>query len=244
MGSIITSCTNCRRARSSKKIVPLMTDCDTRQEMKAYWDQHSQKEATDSLMLLMKEDAHFADMEKAEIISYLPNFDGLSVVELGCGVGRFTGYLAERASAVLAVDFVEKFVKENEKRNAVASPHIDFLCRDVTKLSLSAKYDFVFSNWLMMYLDDEEVYNLAEKFYTWCAEGGYIFFRESCEGGASGDLPRANNPTFYRKYTKYLQIFDAKKDLRRISVDQVQIYKESKNKTNQYCFLYKKIKSE
>ena len=215
----------------------------TRDVMKAYWHQHSQKKATDSLMLLMKEDAKFASMEKAEIISYLPNFGGLSVVELGSGVGRFTGDLAQRASAVLAVDFVEKFLKENERRFASVYPHIDYLCRDVTKLCLDeASYDFVFSNWLMMYLDDEEVRKLANKLYQWCSYGGYIFFRESCEGGASGDLPRSNNPTFYRKYTEYLHIFDAKEDLKRVAVHQVRIYKESKNKTNQYCFLYQKIK--
>jgi len=218
-------------------------DAETRTEMKKYWDQHSQKKATDSLMLLMKEDANFARLEKEEIISYLPSFDGLSVVELGSGVGRFTGDLAQRASAVLAVDFMDSFLKENQKRFSSVYPHIDYLCRDVTKLCLDeASYDFVFSNWLMMYLNDEEVEKLANKFVEWCSVGGYIFFRESCEGGASGDLPRTNNPTFYRKHSQYLKMFDQKQNLQRISVDQVKIYKKSKNKTNQYCFLYRKIK--
>ena len=66
------------------------------------------------------------------------------------------------------------------------------------------------SNWLMMYLDDAEVEKVAEKLYRWCADGGYIFFRESCEGGASGDIPRTSNPTFYRKCETYIRLFDEK----------------------------------
>ena len=67
------------------------------------------------------------------------------MVELGSGCGRFTGDLAQRASAVLAVDFVEKFLAENKRRFEDKYPHIDFLCRDVTKLELDeAAYDFVF----------------------------------------------------------------------------------------------------
>jgi len=242
MGSTLSVC---RRS----KVAPapctkdLITDSEdkTRDTMKAYWDGHSQKKVTDSLMLLMKDDASFANKEKAEIMSYLPCFEGLSVVELGSGCGRFTGDLAQKASAVLAVDFVDKFLKENKRRFQDDYPHIDFLCRDVTKLDLDdGAYDFVFSNWLMMYLDDAEIEKLAEKFYRWCSAGGYIFFRESCEGGASGDIERTSNPTFYRKYQTYIRLFDAKEDLQRIAVNQVQVYMD-KNKTNQYCFLYKKL---
>eukprot|EP00483_Globobulimina_turgida_P010463 UN10484 len=202
------SCSNCRSKRhKNEKTKPLLVsknNVDTRGTMKAYWQQHSEQKATNSLMLLMKEDEQFASKEKEEIMSYLPDYNHLSVVELGAGVGRFTGDLASRASTVLAVDFVDKFLIENKSRFCAQYPHIDYLCRDVTKLELDDEsYDFVFSNWLMMYLDDEEIYKLAIKFYNWCSCGGYIFFRESCEGGASGDIARTNNPTFYRNYKKY-----------------------------------------
>ena len=258
MGS---SCSNCRRNTKSlliskpkknteEALVISKNDCDlnleiqTRKDMKKYWDEHSQKKATNSLMLLMKEDEKFAQLEKEEILSYLPNFSGLSVVELGAGVGRFTGDLALKASQVLAVDFVDKFLLENKKRFGFKYPHIDYLCRDVTKLELdNLSYDFVFSNWLMMYLNDKEIEILCDKLCDWCNYNGYIFFRESCQGGASGDLPRTNNPTFYRNYKKYMEIFDSKPNLQRISVNQIQIYLQTKNKTNQYCFLYKKIKN-
>jgi phosphoethanolamine N-methyltransferase len=211
--------------------------------MKAYWAEHSSKKLSNSLMLLMNEDEEFASAEALEIVSYLPQFSGQRVVELGCGIGRFTAYLAQKCSYLLAVDFVERFILENKQQNSASYPHIDFLCKDVTKLNLDPRsFEFVFSNWLFMYLDDAEVERVAHKFYEWCAIDGYIFFRESCEGGASGDLPRTNNPTFYRSYRSYLRIFDSIGGLQLISINQVKIYLDEKNKTNQYCFLYKKIK--
>lgn len=40
--------------------------------------------------------------------------------------------------------------------------------------------DFVFSNWLLMYLQDEEVKNLIKETLFWLREDGYLFCRESC----------------------------------------------------------------
>ncbi len=40
--------------------------------------------------------------------------------------------------------------------------------------------DVIFSNWLFMYLDDEDVRALLKKILSWLREDGYLFFRESC----------------------------------------------------------------
>ena len=177
----------------------------------------------------MKHDERKHNERKQEILSYLPDFDGLSVVELGCGYGAFTGYLANRASAVLAVDYLEKSLTKNKNTFINKYPHIDYLCRDVTKLDLDDEsYDFIFSPYKITY-DDHGIHKLAQKLYKWCTVGGYIFFCESCKDGESPNIPN---------------IFDQKKDLQRISANKMKIYTENKNKhkTNQYCFLYKKNK--
>jgi phosphoethanolamine N-methyltransferase len=45
---------------------------------------------------------------------------------------------------------------------------VDFRVADVTQLTLTpGSYDVVFSNWLLMYLSDEEVYNLACAAISW-----------------------------------------------------------------------------
>lgn len=40
---------------------------------------------------------------------------GQNVVELGAGIGRFTGALAATAKSVLAVDFMDNLIAENRK---------------------------------------------------------------------------------------------------------------------------------
>jgi phosphoethanolamine N-methyltransferase len=42
----------------------------------------------------------------------LPSFEGKSVLELGAGIGRFTGELAKTAGNVLALDFIESAIKK------------------------------------------------------------------------------------------------------------------------------------
>ena len=42
----------------------------------------------------------------------LPSYEGKSVLELGAGIGRFTGELAKTAGNVLALDFIESAIKK------------------------------------------------------------------------------------------------------------------------------------
>ena len=49
-------------------------------------------------------------------------------------------------------------------------------------------YEIVFSNWLMMYLDDSECQKLIMKSILWLKEGGYFFMRESCFHGCGTAL--------------------------------------------------------
>lgn len=42
----------------------------------------------------------------------LPQYEGKSVLELGAGIGRFTGELAKKADHVLALDFIESVIKK------------------------------------------------------------------------------------------------------------------------------------
>lgn len=47
-----------------------------------------------------------------QVLSLLPTFEGKSVIELGAGIGRFTGELAQKAGQLVAVDFIESAIKK------------------------------------------------------------------------------------------------------------------------------------
>ena len=102
-----------------------------------------------------------------QVLSMLGSVEGQEVVELGAGIGRFTGELARTAEKVLAVDFMEPLIAENRLRNT-RFQNVQSEAADATEMQLPPNsYDLVFSNWLLMYLNDSEVAKLAADAIQW-----------------------------------------------------------------------------
>jgi phosphoethanolamine N-methyltransferase len=191
--------------------------------------------------------------ERPEILGLLPPFEGKDVIELGAGIGRFTGELAKVARHVLAMDFMENLIKKNEDTHGHYG-NVDFECADVTSANLDiadSSADLVFSNWLLMYLSDEEVATLTTRIMKWLRPGGYIFFRESCFH-QSGDHKRKNNPTHYRQPSEYTKFFEETNveeadgsfyEFELVGFKCVGTYVRNKRNQNQVCWLWKKVPS-
>jgi histone H3/H4/SAM-dependent methyltransferase len=141
-------------------------------------------------------------------------------------------------------------IKENESING-HHKNVKFMCADVTSPDLTfspESVDLIFSNWLLMYLSDEEVQDLAERMMTWLKVGGYIFFRETCFH-QSGDNKGKNNPTHYREprfYTKVFQECNAGKsyELSLVGYKCMETYVRNKRNQNEICWIWQKVRSE
>ena len=95
--------------------------------------------------------------EVVEVLDQLPSLSGMEVLELGAGIGRYTSHFAQVASRVTAVDFTENFLEQNRKATARFN-NITYYCADVMDLEFEHEsLDFVFVNWLLMYLDDQQI---------------------------------------------------------------------------------------
>nr|XP_057918790.1 phosphoethanolamine methyltransferase isoform X2 [Doryrhamphus excisus] len=220
-----------------------------RSTMTEFWKEHS-KEATVEEMMLDSRALELTQQELPEILSILPSLDGCRVLELGAGIGRYTSHLLTRAAHVTAVDFMESFVEKNQQSNGHHG-NVTFLQADVTKMEVPPNsVDFIFSNWLLMYLSDDELLLLLSKMLTWLRPGGSLFFRESCNH-RSGDCKREFNPTHYRTEAQYnhltrsVQVEDQKAGLC-FGLDivlrkRIQTYIEVKNNPNQICWLLEKV---
>ncbi|XP_006655550.1 LOW QUALITY PROTEIN: phosphoethanolamine N-methyltransferase 1-like [Oryza brachyantha] len=223
-----------------------------RKAQRSYWEEHSKALTVEAMML----DSRAADLDKEErpeILSVLPSYKGKSVLELGAGIGRFTGELAKEAGHVLALDFIESVIKKNENTNG-HHKNITFMCADVTSADLKIEdnsIDLIFSNWLLMYLSDEEVKKLVGRMVKWLKVGGHIFFRESCFH-QSGDSKRKVNPTHYREPRFYTKVFkechsyDKDGGSYELSLEAckcIGAYVKSKKNQNQICWLWEKVKS-
>ncbi|XP_021292334.1 phosphoethanolamine N-methyltransferase 1 [Herrania umbratica] len=226
---------------------------DEREVQKSYWTEHSVDLTVEAMML----DSKAADLDKEErpeVLSLLPPHEGKSILELGAGIGRFTGELAQKAGHVIALDFIESVIKKNESINGHYK-NVKFLCADVTSPDLKfseGSLDLIFSNWLLMYLSDKEVENLAERMVKWLKVGGYIFFRESCFH-QSGDCKRKHNPTHYREPRFYTKVFKEchatdtsgnSFEVSLVSCKCIGAYVRSKRNQNQICWIWQKVSSD
>lgn len=231
-----------------------------REEMESFWKEHSKK-ATEEEMMLDSNAEELGKEEIPEVLSLLPSVDQLDVVELGAGIGRFTGLLAAKARSVMAIDFMEVFIEKNRELNSHHG-NVVFKQADVTKLELpSESVDVVFSNWLLMYLEEKEVLQLFVSILRWLRPGGYFFFRESCFH-QSGNARRQHNPTKYRDpatYNDHLQsatiaLTDEVEGSKRtkttyafemIMSKSIETYIKLKNNGNQICWLvHKTVRQE
>uniref|UniRef100_A0A8C7TCC4 phosphoethanolamine N-methyltransferase n=1 Tax=Oncorhynchus mykiss TaxID=8022 RepID=A0A8C7TCC4_ONCMY len=219
--------------------------------MTEFWKEHSRQATVEEMML----DSHAQELtlhELPEILSLLPSLSGQRVLELGAGIGRYTSHLLTQASHVTAVDFMESFVEKNRQDNSHHG-NASFLQADVTKLDFPKNsFDIIFSNWLLMYLSDEELTSLTERMLGWLCPGGYLFFRESCNY-QSGDCKRTFNPTHYRSSAHYSHLMTttlreesegAEKQVFGFDIvlnKTVQTYIKMKNNQNQVCWLLEKV---
>nr|XP_046262808.1 phosphoethanolamine methyltransferase isoform X2 [Scatophagus argus] len=221
---------------------------DTRRNMTEFWKEHS-KGATVEEMMLDSRAKELTQQELPEILSMLPCLAGYKVLELGAGIGRYTRHLLTVADHVTAVDFMESFVERNRQDNGHHS-NVTFMQADVTKLEVPPNsIDFIFSNWLLMYVSDEELKSLMEKMLGWLRPGGFLFFRESCNH-RSGDSKRDFNPTCYRTDAQYSHLVSSieegpeggqKFGFDIVLKKNVKTYIEMKNNPNQMCWLLEKV---
>lgn len=102
-----------------------------------------------------------------QILELLGPVANTRVVELGAGIGRFTAEFAKTAKQVSAYDFMENLTEANKANNGHLN-NVKISQQDVTTMELAPdSCDVVFSNWLLMYLSDDEVGTFAQKTLSW-----------------------------------------------------------------------------
>lgn len=209
-----------------------------------YW---SKQQASIQGMMLNPEAEELHHSEKKQIISCLPDFSGKTVLELGSGIGRYTNYFASQAKEVITVDFNQKFIDKNQENNADFS-NIIYQCKNAVDLSFEPeRFDFIFINWLFMYLDDNDVENIINRIFKWLKPDGQLFLRESCITDSKGNPPLkptssdTQHSHFYSHYRDpefYLDLLN--QELNLIHQGNIEIYEQKYNNPNQLFWIFHK----
>ncbi|CCN85940.1 hypothetical protein VIBNISFn27_p10095 [Vibrio nigripulchritudo SFn27] len=171
---------------------------------KKYWES---KDANMKEMIGNKDYQHFIEKDTQEVIDLVAPYAKGNVLELACGIGRFTSLLAKISDNVTAVDFIEKFIDENKKLNA-SFDNIKYIQADVCELeSTSDKYDHIFINWLLMNISDEATIQVVDYLRDNVKFGGTIYLRESCF--CSSNPNKSIQISNYRSDRYYEELFSS-----------------------------------
>lgn len=124
--------------------------------------------------------------EKARLQELIAQNIPDNVIELGCGVGRWSWFFADQEKKIsyLGIDFSSSLIAQAQKlaeANGFDTPA--FQVMSVTeiedeKLLVAPPFDLIMISGLMIYLNDVDCYALLQNAARLCAPGGRIYIRE------------------------------------------------------------------
>ncbi len=97
----------------------------------AYWDGRS-----DSFMTQREEELHSEQRQiwEKELLSHLPEKEGLRILDVGCGCGFFSLILAEQNHAVTGIDLTESMIQQSRRLAKKYGSEAAFYRMDAEKL--------------------------------------------------------------------------------------------------------------
>jgi len=126
------------------------------------------------------------DDETAKVFAWLPEIEGLSILDLGAGVGQWTFRFAERgARRVLAIEYAQGMAdigKAEADRRGFSQ--VEFQVCSAEDFDTKEAFDLVYISGLFVYLNDDQAEKLLPKLARFVRPGGLLMLRDGtgCAG--------------------------------------------------------------
>jgi SAM-dependent methyltransferase len=135
---------------------------------------------------------------------------GTAVLDVGCGIGRWSRYLAARGARVTGIDLSPTMIAEARLRAARdgLGKRCTFLVADLAELDLGKRYDLVLAVTVLQHILDPERHRRAlERLRDHLSETGRLVLLEAAP---TSSTPRCDTKTF-RAITvdRYGRLFEA-----------------------------------
>jgi 2-polyprenyl-3-methyl-5-hydroxy-6-metoxy-1,4-benzoquinol methylase len=116
------------------------------------------------------------DLEAVSLRQTLSNIDFTSCLEVGCGTGKNTEWLAAKAKEVLAIDLSEEML--NKARNKTYKGNVSFLQFDMNETwdFTNRQFDMVVFSLVLEHIKDID--NIFNKVSEKIKPGGYLYLGE------------------------------------------------------------------
>ncbi|MDP2226049.1 MAG: class I SAM-dependent methyltransferase [Moraxellaceae bacterium] len=124
--------------------------------------------------------------EKEAVAGILAAEQAKCVLDIGCGIGRWGWFLAERRPDVeyLGIDFSSALIEKASQEAVLREcPQLRFQVMSATDiqpqaLALQPPYDLILISGLLIYLNDDDCLKLIQDAGRLCAPNGRIYIRE------------------------------------------------------------------
>ena len=144
------------------------------------------------------------------VIPLIPIDKRIEIVDLASGIGRFLKYFSSNFKHVVEVDFVKENIRKAEEFNQDIN-NAEYLVDDVKNITFAPNtINLVFGNWILQYIDDDEIVAFLSRLVSWLVPGGFAFFHEGIRTNFEGRLPdKKENPAIFRSsaelYNRWFQ---------------------------------------
>jgi len=121
-------------------------------------------------------------MEKKHLFRLVRFNESMSVLDLGCGTGRWSFEFAKKCKSVLAVDFSPTFIEyANKAAREAGVGNVTFICQSITEFSYleNLQFDVIHLGSVLQYLNDESVRALINELRHHLRADGLLIERDS-----------------------------------------------------------------
>jgi 2-polyprenyl-3-methyl-5-hydroxy-6-metoxy-1,4-benzoquinol methylase len=147
--------------------------------------------------------------QRRALLPWLTVAPGTRVLDIGCGVGRWSRWLAARGADVTGVDVSTTMIAEARRRvhQAGLTARCRFLVQDLVQLDAGGPYDLVLAVTVLQHvLDGERLRAGLARMARHLAAGGRMVLLEAAPTRSN---TRCNSPIFMaRQRALYRQLFD------------------------------------
>lgn len=188
----------------------------------AFFEERGTRQYTSALSSTMYQDnepqlVEQRDLREKESIAPLLGLDSIdSVLDIGCGIGRWGWLIGEHApqASYLGIDFSPALV-DKARAEAInrGHPQLRFQTMSATdirpaELTLAPPYDLVLISGLLIYLNDADCLSLLHAAARLCAPGGRIYLREPVGVDARFTLNRFYSNELAHEYSAIYRTID------------------------------------
>lgn len=127
--------------------------------------------------------------ETAALEGFVEGLDASgAVLELACGNGLWTRFLAPRASTLVAVDSSNRMIERN--REWVGDPTVRYVQADLFTWDQPERFDLIFAGFFLSHVPPARWNDFWQKVARWLAPGGVLAFVDDVWGP---DRPRSGD---------------------------------------------------